>query len=537
MRFYKKDILLAIYGIVALAPSVFFNLQLHHDGYVLETGILFEKRILSGASYPFSQYGPLWSGVLALVTLITPDGFEVLSIRMLTIFIYGFCIFLGARIFRRVTGRTLSITVVSLYVCAWYMFGPYHGWPSSIALLLTMSCLRIATEIILAPNLQKVSHFYVGILVGLIFLCRIQIAIIWIVLWTIMSAFKRRSFPYLPFAVGYITSILITSLALNVRGWLPDAYYDLIIFASRYHLNPDRGSTRFPIWTFIVLIATALLIYLVRNLSYLENIVLIFVKTGIIVGGAVVTFEMLDVVQVPHIIHWQIFQRLFVGLVLGVFLYILLSAMSRQLLQKAKLEDGRKRDLEHVYLLIVMASLGQVYPLFSAHHTWYALLPVLIVTTTLKNVNTYLSSLRATTFVVSGLVVFIYLFMGLVSSIHAPIEQQVRVSRPSASYLKDWKLMLKYSIPRDKTVWNFCADPTTFIVRPDLMPGSRIFVWWPHFEEIYGNTTVSSTRDNYAVVCPEGLQSWEKFTTRANWTERTSQEIENLGLVYVFQRN
>ncbi len=494
-----------------LFPSIFFGFQNHHDGYVLETARLFRESLEHNFDYPFSQYGPLWSAILGTSTYLFPEPLVLIGIRVISILCYATAMYFASKIFLLLTNKAFPLTPSFILVGTWYFFGPYHGWPSTFILPLVLLLSYLLCKSIYLVGPIKRNLFFVGIIVGIIQFGRAQIGIALLACLLLLGILFLGLKNTVLTLAGYAVAVLGFILTLLSFGMLEYAAYDQIYFGFKFHLSSDRGATRIPYWTLFIALITILSerVFLQTKRSYEKfwQIIILSLINSVLI---VLILEILIPSDFFSSAHWKFLQRAFVGTVLGIAIYYSYESL-RDLIRFKKIhgEESLLYYRARVGLgLISLSVLTQVYPLFSSHHVWYSLIPVLLTSYLVLDSRGFLNIKQSYKyFGIQLLLCLMYFtlwhYSNISSSSQPPIRELVLMDNEGTNSLRKLLSLTDKYIPKNSTIQNFCQDPTIFIVRNDLIPASRIFVWWEKFSQFEEYRTAARNPAEYALVCDE----------------------------------
>lgn len=490
-------------------PSILFRFQNHHDGYVLETAKLFRESLEQNIEYPFSQYGPLWSAILGISTYLFPEPLLLIGIRLISIICYAIAMYLSSKIFLLLTGKVFPLTPSFILVGTWYFFGPYYGWPSTfiLPLVLLLSYLLCRSIYFVGPVQRNL--FFVGMIVGAIQFGRAQIGIALLasvlLIGILFLGFKNTVLTLM----GYATAVIGFIVFLSNFGMLENAIYDQIYFGFKFHLSSDRGASRIPFWTLGIALITILLgrvIFQIKESSRRFVRIIIWGLVNCVLGALIL--EILTSFELLYSFHWKLLQRAFVGIVLGLTIYCSYEGLKDLVGPKSTRTEGSlvSRRAKFALGLITLCVLTQIYPLFSSHHVWYSLIPVLLTSYLFLDSRKFLTTGTSYKFVAIQLLLFLTYFTlwqysNFSASSQPPIKELVLTENEETNSLYKLLILTNKHIPMNSTVHNFCPDPTIFVVRDDLIPASRIFVWWEKFSQFKKYRMATNTPADYAVVC------------------------------------
>jgi len=226
--------------------------------------------------------------------------------------------------------------------------------------------------------------------------------------------------------------------------------------------------------------------------------------------------------------HWKIVQRAFVGIVIGAAFFVFGQEFTRFTSGKY-FSDSSSTEKERSTLtlsIISLCVLSQIYPLFSSHHSWYSLIPIILSCTLYLEDKGFLQQrLDFKWILFSALLIAVYLTIWQVSNITSssrpPIRQIVFTENAETKSLSKILNFANSNIPRNSVIQNFCPDPTIFVVRPDLIPASRIFIWWNKFSQFNEYRSAAKQRADYELIC-----------RNPDYQPPTNLNLTNLELVY-----
>ena len=509
-----------------LAPSAFFNFQELHDGYVLKTSRMFENFIVDSTFVPFSQYGPLWSLVLGLISVLSSPDLLLLSIRLFSIICYAASVYLLSRIVRLLTKKSPSPIIYLFFIASWYFFGPYHGWPSTFILPLSFFCFAIFTQLMLESQSWRTNTFLIGSLVALIQFGRLQVGLLLLLVFIfifIFFGFKKYVYFLL---IGYSLVVIITFFLLNTQHVLSDSLYDLVIFPYGFHLSVERGATRIPIWTILIalFVFAAIRLLIIDSYKKLQNVYFFVIRLLITIPVLIVLADQVISNDILNWLRWRLLQRLYVGIFLGLLISCLVEfGLKLRLSGKKNLLSHKVDQVNFGLSALALAVYSQNYPLFSSHHTWYSSLPILLTSYILLyekmeySDNSWFSKDKKLVFSLLISTTVIWTLNHSIGSVRAPFEQIVWISQEDRDRFSSIKNFMDDNVERGSSMHNFCTTPIVFILRPDILPASRIFLWWEHFENFSRYRLAAKADAEFVVVCKERLSAFNSVFTRDDW--------------------
>ena len=522
--------------LLILTPSTFFGFQNLHDGYVLMTSQFFKTSILEHTPYPFSQYGPLWSGFLGLLGVLSNSNWLLLAIRFMSIICYGIAIAFAVKILILITKQSVSPLFSVLFASSWYYFEPSHGWPSTFILPLTLIAAFILVKHFLEIRTSSFDALLVGFLIAIIQFTRLQVGVFLLIFYIfILVFFKRNHFCSLVL-LGYLITVISVIGILSYLRFFSDAFFDQVIMAANFHLNPERGSLRIPIWTILIaLVFTLFLIILGRKIS--TSATVIYSLVGVLtLFSIIVSTQILIPGEEFYFIRWRILQRLYVGIILGLFIYSVIVSGILQIKLKSHKKSRMLRHAPNFFLIATSAAIySQNYPLFSGHHSWYASLPIWVTSYLFiyqKNKElkrTLQTKLMLICTIFSLLLPSIWALQESKKSSRASINQTVWVNRIQENEFRELTSFANTHIPLKSSIHNFCYEPFIFVVRPDIKPASRIFLWWERFEQFPNYRTLAMQKSDYALVCSRSASQINWLVEQSGWSIKATSK--KLGMV------
>ena len=521
---------------LVLTPSVFFGFQNLHDGYVLTTSQFFKTSILEHNAYPFSQYGPLWSGFLGLLGVFSNSNWLLLAIRFMSIICYGIAIAFAVKILTLITKHPVSPLFSVLFASSWYYFEPSHGWPSTFILPLSLIAAFIVIKYFLEIRTSTFDALLVGFLIAIIQFTRLQVGVFLLVFYIFILVFFRRVQFGSLVLLGYSITIICVVGILSYLRFFSDAFFDQVIMAASFHLNPERGSLRIPIWTILIaLVFTLFLIILSRKIS--TSALVIYSLVGVLtLFSIIVSTQILIPGEELYFLRWRILQRLYVGIILGLFVYSVIVSGILQMKSKSHKKSRMLRYAPNFFLIATSAAVySQNYPLFSGHHSWYASLPIWVTSYLFLNQKnkelkrTLQTNLILICIIFSLLLPSIWTLQESKKSSRASIDQIVWVNGIQENEFRELTNFANTHIPLKSSLHNFCYEPFIFVVRPDIKPASRIFLWWERFEQFPNYRTLAMQKSDYALVCSRTASQMNWLVEQSGWFVKAKSS--KLGMV------
>jgi len=521
---------------LVLTPSSFFGFQNLHEGYVLITSQFFKTSILEHTPYPFSQYGPLWSGFLGFLGFLFNSNWLLLAIRFMSIICYGIAIAFAVKILTLITKQPVPPLFSVLFASSWYFFEPSHGWPSTFILPLSLIAAFIVIKYFLEIRTSSFDALLVGFLIAIIQFNRLQVGVFLLVFYIFILVFFRRIHFGILVLLGYLITIIGVIGVLSYLRFFSDAFFDQVIMAATFHLNPERGSLRIPIWTVIIAsVFTLILIILSRKIPTSDLI--IFSLVGVLtLSSMIVLTQILISGEELYFIRWRILQRFYVGIILGLFVYSVVVSGILRIKSESRKNSRMLRYAPNFLLIATSAAVySQNYPLFSGLHSWYSSLPIWVTSYLfLKGKNNELRRTLQTKLVLICLI-FSLLLPGIWTlqesrnSVRASINQIVWVNKIQENEFLELTNFANTYIPSKSSLHNFCYEPFIFVVRPDIKPASRVFLWWERFEQFPNYRTLAMQKSDYALVCFRSASQINWLVEQTGWSIKATSE--KLGMV------
>ena len=114
-------------------------------------------------------------------------------------------------------------------------------------------------------------------------------------------------------------------------------------------------------------------------------------------------------------------------------------------------------------------------------------------------------------------------------SFRASINQTVWVNRIQENEFRELTSFANTHILLRSSLHNFCYEPFIFVVRPDIKPASRIFLWWERFEQFPNYRTLAMQKSDYALVCSRSASQINWLVEQSGWSIKATSK--KLGMV------
>lgn len=491
------------YCLIALLVAVWIplpviNFDEHHDGLILSTIRLTKTALFQSGEYPFNQYGPFWVIPFVLLSLLVPKAFLFLGVRFLTVFFYIFSAFLLWKIARLFLSKKMANVVIILFLGSQPFVTEYGSslvpWPSSVTMPLILavayfSILQI-TDSTLTKNLSKMP-IYVGMLLPMIILTRIQVGVLLTVISLIALHYSKQEFRFLKFLIGFIGSIIPIFIYLNNFGWLKTAFYDQVVFASTY-LSADKSTFPIPIFTLVGIVFFFLILAI--GPKVFRNLHIIKIKTILLIISVIFVLSILYLMysrSIPFLSSVVVITRRFwITFAISSLLFLSVKLFYSKF-KKCKFNPAPTRFSISLIMLLLFAVgfQSQVYPLFDQMHFWWGSpLTFLIAVIVYKdNFGIFFSGLinrSMFTFLGTSLLLISILVpwtAQLTSDkkvLPTEIGRYIYANQQNAQYQQELQDFFHTNIDNGARVLNLCDDTNIFFEGDRYISASRFFVYW-----------------------------------------------------------
>lgn len=479
--------------------TVFTGFHPHHDGLMLGTVRILKESFLHHGSWPFNQYGSFWVIPYLGISLIIPDAYLLVAMRLLTLGYYfvavAFSYFIAKKIFNVSTAR---ITVILFLVARPLGLEPFP-WPSSISLMLTLWALYLLIiSHSQSPNKSLMSTFAAGSIVAVNVFSRAQVGLLELGAVSLFYLLAHRKKLYF-FLFGVLSATTIFLCFLSNYGWLGSALSDEFLFgtlvASSESTNRSFPKTSLAIFFFLVLFSFISNRYLSQNrfilVFNLIPVILICSSTFLIFGNVGDKGQTL-------------FGKFYVALVcFGCLISLVLVKLNWY-------------GNNHNYILLAIFSVSsssQLYPLFDAMHAWWGSLPSLILIAYITNLfrEKYKKLIPSNVKFLIPLL-FISPFFAVFNVNFTPLNHSDLggiLMSPGArvNYTREM-LFFENNIPSGSSVLNLCPDSRIFFKPYYVRTAVREFVYWPVMENVKSmNSDFLGAEPDFVIVCSEYVDS------------------------------
>lgn len=528
-------------------PLAFIGFDSHHDGLILTSVHQFREALHSNSDWPFNQYGPSWLLIFGGLTWFVPNTWVFLVLRMITILSYLLTAFLVWKTALRLSGaRTSFLTLLLFFFTQPFVtdFGSdLVPWPSSLVMPLIAGIVLIHVDVLSKPDQDfraNVKMFLAGILIALVFFCRIQVGLSTLIVSLAALLISRKFKLSLTFFLGFISITVVMMLFLAANGWLADALSDQFIFGSVY-LRGDKSSYPLPIFTIVgtliflaIFRLTAEVPKAIKLISRYRSLLLF---SAISLTG-VFTFSIqylnsrgLGIIDVTTVVT----RRFWICYYLAVLIYSIFSQFALTFLERKNLGHvGVKLAVRNVLLLLSLASQIQIFPLFDQMHFWWGSVPgvVLVVLFTLEKFGPLINEESRQRTVLAVLIVVAVLSNALpmISQLsEARVQFPTEISRqlyvPESQAVAERKLQnfFEKEIPSGSRILNLCENANVFFADRSYSSATRVFVFWVNMpNDSLIMREVNDSEPNVVVTC-----SMNRVSELQGESERVQQKVLN----------
>jgi hypothetical protein len=494
-------------------PILRFGFDPHHDGLIVASVTNLD---FGDTAVPFNQYGPAWFIILKLATILVPDNYLFLTLRLVTLFFYLISFLATYSLSRKYLSRRYSLAVVIVLLAIQPFVTDFNSdmipWPSALSMFLIpmVGFLMVNCDESTSRKGFNGNLLIAGSLVMITTLTRVQIGLALLITVFILLGTYRRWKSLLYFLVGFVTSFLIAFAVLAHLGWVRSLVNDVIGFGSTYALG-DRATFPKPIWTFLLTIGFVISYlgfqrFLVPSAQVFNPASIVSVALLVLFGGYLILIERkLNPIQTLTVLFRRLWiSGLLAAAILGLFL------LAYKMLKDKKLPDFK------ISLLVATSLVAQlqVWPLFDQMHAWWSATPcVILAAVLLKSLNP-LDSLSE-----RNKTIYEYALLGVVSLIasvtfistmtHSRVPLQINgfsgilISEVEGAELADVNEYLQSQIDPKDRVLNLCTNANVFF-DPEMMPksSSRSFVFWtPMFDLAHLRKDILESNPTKVIAC------------------------------------
>lgn len=528
-------------------PLAFIGFDSHHDGLILTSVHQFREALHSNSDWPFNQYGPSWLLIFGGLTWFVPNTWVFLVLRMITILSYLLSAFLVWKTALRLSGvRTSFLTLLLFFFTQPFVTdlgSDLVPWPSSLVMPLVAGVVLIHVDVLSKPVqnfLANVKIFLAGILITIVFFCRIQVGLSTLIISLLSLLILKRYKFGLYLILGFISITTVMMLFLAANGWLADALSDEFIFGSVY-LRGYKSSYPLPIFT---IVGTLIFLATLRLATEIPKAVKIISRhRSLLLFSAILitslfTFSIqylnsrgLDIIDITSVIT----RRFWICYYLAVLIYSIFSQFALTSKERKNLGHvGLKLAVRNVLLLLSLASQIQIFPLFDQMHFWWGSVPgvVLVALFTLEKFGPLISGegRQQTVFTVLLMVAVVSNALPMSSQlskarVQFPTEISSHLYVPESQAVTERKLQnfFEKEIPSGSKVLNLCENANVFFADRSYSSASRVFVFWVNMpNDSLIMRDINNSEPNVVVTC-----SMNRVSELQGESERVQQKVLN----------
>ena len=514
------------FALLSIPPilELFLRFDSVHDGLMLSTIRLTRESIMHGGEWPFNQYGQFWVFPYTFLTIWVPANFLLLSLRIIALGCYLLTARLIWKLINPVTNRSTVIFSLLLLLASqpFYTAWGLIPWPSAISMPLVMGVMVILAKPLssISYNLKKesYSYFFAGVLVTMIASTRIQIGLLALIASTYFIFLSRGIRQVLNFLIGVISSTGALCLLLAQLGWLHQALFDQFVFGSQYvKSNAIEGYSSTPVFTLLGSFAVILTYKFGRKAltklkaRFSTRFVLINLAALGLISYLIFTYVLYR--RQPSILFSLtiISGRFWVSLLLGSIIFSLMEQVFRSIhaIKNNEFSDTRLQQ-RNLLLGFSIVAQAQSWPLFDASHTWWGSAPGVLLVAVLitERFGLPLHSIKVVHHLkVSFLTLLLILTLGLDLLYFAHSDQRffkninfitLRADSKTVANVESLQDFFTKHLKKGSKVLNLCSTPDVFLRDDFVAPASRIFFYWPSFQELpsYMNSISISKPDS-----------------------------------------
>ena len=489
--------------VLSKVPIVFIGFSQHHDGLMLSTVRNLSQAFHQNGAWPFNQYGPFWIFPYYFFSELFPPTYALLSMRALTLAIYGATLVLIWKIGRVYSSAYVSEIAIFLILVSHPTGLEPIPWPSSMTFLLQVLIVWIML-VKMIDSRKSWPALALGIITSACLFSRVQVGLLFFFL-VFISLFIKSKYNCFFYFIGFSFSTVLFLELLNVRGWLKDALRDQFAFGASSVL--EKGSPH-PVPTFaigIAILITAIVFFCHYKRSLVLAVVAKFDNPACRLFSVLFLFILfISMIIFPRLLQVQqhLFGRFWTGLMI-FFLVYTLSFTARK--------TSKREFVYHDFVLLfaAMIALSQAYPLFDIMHIWWGgNLAFLVLGISLFQYKNKFVSVAYLKRGFVGYFIFAPLLVlgvapGVAAIIHA--HSSLPQSSMSATFLdgrgsgviKSEQIYFDKVFRKNEKVLNICSDAQIFFKPNFVIPAAREFVVWPLMNELksYRSDLIQSNPD------------------------------------------
>jgi len=488
-------------------PLVTFDFDSHHDGLIMMNVKLLRDAISNSGEWPFNQYGSFWVFPQAFFSMLFPEGFLLLSIRIFTVICYWITGYLIWCLGSKFVSRKGAFLAVVLFFGSQPFIGRFASdltpWPSAVLMPVIVGEAIILNFVIVETRCvnfrEKLALFVAGLIAPIVVLTRAQVGIVLLLSLFFFIFLSKGLLGTFWGALGFLFSSTLFLLYLNSNGWLGQSLYDEFVFGSVYLKHPEVSHLPTPIFTSIGTIFVLILLSVgPRTILRLRQVLGIKVLISILgLFFLLITTGLLLVLRertLNPLSSFTVFsRRLWMSIFLGAIVYEAIKQVRIIFLEKKESRKNIVQRKRNALLAISIAGQIQLWPFFDQQHFWWGAVPGVVIVTMvyiekinflnfplLKNQR--FQSVVLTFCVIASAIQWVPQVTAARSSYPLSFTSGIRINPDASTTDVAVQSFLKRNLLPDTRILNLCQNPDPFYTKNYLISASRIFVYWPQMQ-------------------------------------------------------
>jgi len=490
--------------------EVFYSFNEHHDGLILTTIRLTRESLVHGGAWPFNQYGQFWVFPYTLLTFWVPDNLLLISLRIVALICYSLTIWLLWKLSSLTANKNTWPTAIVILLASQPFFSGLGllAWPSAIAMPLVVGVVVLVAQLVKTDSLTNRKAYLfsglAGIIIPMIIGSRVQIGFLTLFIASFF-VFSFRGIKALSVLwLSTLGFIAIFFVFLNERGWLVDSLVDQFKYGSLYVTSgTSTGYSSKPIYTCIGIFLFLTIFKFGKRavillLKKFELGILLLIAT---ICGFMIYFLSIGILysrNPSYLFTFTIISRRFwTSLILAGISYATIQQLVRSV-RALKRKDFVNLELHKRNLLVAFSvgAIAQSLPLLDAFHTWWGSAPGFLVLTVVikEQLGIEFLSIANSKFLKNYTLVFLLFFTLALDFLHftAPNQKSfpnstialVRSDSPTVDSIASIQKFFVKNLKSGERVLNLCPNSDVFFADRFVLPASRIFVYWPNFNDM-----------------------------------------------------
>ena len=501
-------------------PLVTFDFDSHHDGLIMVNVKLLRDAISNSGEWPFNQYGSFWVFPQALFSMLFPEGFLLLSIRIFTVICYWITGYLIWSLGSKFVSRKGAFLAVVLFFGSQPFIGRFASdltpWPSAVLMPVIVG-EAIILNFVIGENRridfkERAALFIAGLIAPVIVLTRAQVGIA-LLLSILFFVFLSKGFlGTIWISLGFLFSSTLFFLYLNSQGWLGQSLYDEFVFGAVYLKHPEVSHLPTPIFTSIGTLSVLVLlnfgpkiILQLRKVFAVKILVSILVTLVIVITSTL--FFVLHERTLNPLSSFTVFsRRLWMSIFLGALAFEVIKQIRIILMgKKSGLRKNIVQRKRNALLAISIAGQIQLWPFFDQQHFWWGAVPgvVIVAIVYIERINFLnypllknqrFQSVVLTFCVIASAIQWVPQVTASRSAYPLSFTSGIRINPDASKTDVAVQSFLKRNLLPDTRILNLCQNPDPFYTKNYLISASRIFVYWPQMQ--FADKYMKSFRDS-----------------------------------------